>query len=77
MKWSGKWGRVWTTLNGTTRARAYYWIRQDGQGVYRVGYYAFNREIECQNIVFRSLGEAKSYLKNMDDNTLVIEAVNA
>lgn len=77
MKWHTKRGRVWRTIDGTTKARAYYWIRQDGQGIYRVGYYAFNREIERQGVVFGSLNEAKFYLKDLDDSTLVIEAVYA
>ena len=77
MKWSNKIGRVWTTRAGTTKARAYYWIRQEMSGRYVAGYYAFNRDIQRQGVSFESLSEAKAYCKRLDDSAVVIEAVNA
>ena len=77
MKWSNKIGRVWRTIDGTTRARVYYWIRQEINGRYIVGYYAFNRDIQRQGVSFKTLSEAKAYCKRLDDSAVVIEAVNA
>jgi hypothetical protein len=75
MKWHIVRGRVSRTVNGTTKARAYYWVRRDDVRVFRVGYYAFNRDIECQGKVFTTLNKARAYCKELDDNTLVIKAI--
>jgi RimJ/RimL family protein N-acetyltransferase len=76
MKWLGGCG-YWQTMDGTTKARKYYWVARENNGSYVVGYFAFNRDVQRRGISFESLSEAKNYCKTLDDSTLVIEAVNA
>lgn len=76
MKWLGGSG-YWQTIDGTTKAHQYYWVARENSGRYIVGYFAFNRDIQRQGVSFESVGEAKAYCKRLDDNAVVIEAVNA
>jgi hypothetical protein len=77
MKWTTKRGRVWRTLEGTSKACAYYWVMREVNGQYVAGRYWFNRDVQYQNISFDSLAKAKAFCKMKDDTALVIEAVNA
>jgi hypothetical protein len=81
IKWTTRRGRVWRTINGTTEGRLYYWIRIDNTRDYKVGYYAFGREVERQGKSFVSLGEAKAYVADYDanivDSIIVEEPFNA
>lgn len=76
MQWLGGSG-YWQTIDGTTKARRYYWVLREYDGRYIVGYFAFNRDIQRQGVSFKSVGEAKAYCKRLDDSAVVIEAINA
>jgi len=76
MKWLGGCG-YWQTIEGTTKARKYYWVGRENNGVYFVGYFGFGRDVQCQNVSFESLNEAKAYCEKLDDEAVIIEATNA
>jgi hypothetical protein len=75
MKWHAVRGRVSKTIDGTTRARAYYWTRRDGVRDFKAGYYGFGREIEFYGKTFKTLNEARTYCAQKDADALIIEAV--
>lgn len=77
MKWTTRRGRVWRTLEGTTRACAYYWVKREINGQYVAGRYWFNRDVQYLNITFNSLAKAKAFCKMKDDSALIIEEMRA
>lgn len=83
MKWNPKienhyLGLVQTSEEGTSKAFAYYYIKEAG-GYYKgytAGRYTFGREIDYRE-TFNTLKEARAFCEEIDRETLVIEEVTA
>lgn len=83
MKWDKKLehnylGIVQYTVEGTTKAHAYYYIKQ-ATGFYHgyvVGRYTFGKTIDYREW-FSTLAEARAFAKEIDESTLVIVEVRA
>ena len=61
------------TEQGTTRARAYYYVYRESAGKWKAGRYMFNQDVDFR-LEFSSAKVARDYLEMYDRDAFIIEA---